>query len=148
MPKKTEQHKKSVVKHVPEIKKSPIMSVRKRNGSVMPYDAEHIVSAVQKAMKSTGEGGLKEAEYIARKVESELKRIGKIVKDFVPTVEGIQDVVERELILEEYVKTAKSYILYREERARLRGTQGEVPEEVKKLVEEGNKYFRNPMSEF
>jgi ribonucleoside-diphosphate reductase alpha chain len=148
MPKKTEQHKKSVVKHVPEIKKSAVMSVRKRNGSVMPYDADHIVSAVNKAMKSTGEGGQKEAEYIARKVESELKRIAKLVKDFVPTVEGIQDIVERELILEEYVKTAKAYILYREERARVREAHGEIPEKVKQLVNEGKNYFRNPMSEF
>lgn len=147
MPKKTTQ-KKGSLKPAPEVKKGLVMSVRKRNGSIVAYDAERVANAVYKAMRSTGEGERKEAEYIARKVESELKRIGKIVKDFVPTVEGIQDIVERELILEEYVKTAKAYILYREERARFREVQGEVPAVVKKLVEEGNKYFRNPMSEF
>lgn len=144
MPKKTKQAKKPTV----PVKKNPIRSVRKRNGSIVPYDIEHVIHAVSKAMAATGEGERKEAEYIARKVESELKRIAKLVKDFVPTVEGIQDIVERELILEEYVKTAKAYILYREERARVREEQGEIPEEVKKLVHEGKKYFRNPMSEF
>lgn len=131
-----------------EVKKNQIMSVRKRNGTVLPYDIEHVVSAVFKAMASTGEGERKEAEYIARKVESELKRIAKLVKDFIPTVEGIQDIVEKELILEEYVKTAKAYILYREERARARDEKGDIPPEVKKYVAEGRKYFRNPMSEF
>lgn len=133
---------------VTEVKKGPIGSVRKRNGAIVPFDIEHIVTAVFKAMRSTGEGERKEAEYIARKVQSELSRIAKLVKDFIPTVEGIQDIVERELILEEYVKTAKAYILYREERARARSSQGEIPEQVKKLVAEGRKYFRNPMSEF
>lgn len=144
MQKSTKQAKRTIA--VPH--KSPIVSVRKRNGSIVEFDIEHIVSAVYKAMRSTGEGERKEAEYIARKVESELKRISKLVKDFIPTVEGIQDIVEKELILEEYVKTAKAYILYREERARAREKQGEIPEEVKKMVIEGKKYFRNPMSEF
>lgn len=144
MSKSSEQHKKIAT----VIKKIAITSVRKRNGSIVPFDIEHINSAVYKAMRSTGEGERKEAEYIARKVQSELTRISKLVKDFIPTVEGIQDTVERELILEEFVKTAKSYILYREERSRVRATKGEIPEKVKQLVAEGKKYFRNPMSEF
>lgn len=135
-------------KGVEDAKKTAVISVRKRNGAVAPFDIEHITSAVFKAMRSTGEGERKEAEYIARKVESELRRVSKLVKEFIPTVEGIQDIVEKELILEEYVKTAKSYILYREERARARDQKGEIPEEVKKMVAEGRTYFRNPMSEF
>ena len=144
MQKSIEQEKKGVE----DTKKLVVTSVRKRNGSVSPFDVEHITSAVFKAMRSTGEGERKEAEYIARKVESELKKIAKLIKDFIPTVEGIQDIVEKELILEEYVKTAKAYILYREERSRAREKKGEIPEEVKKMVAEGRTYFRNPMSEF
>lgn len=142
--------KKSKQVKVPtaEIKKGPILSVRKRNGEIVPYDIEHIVSAVYKAMRSTGEGERKEAEFIARKVQSELARVSKLVKEFTPSVEGIQDIVEKELILEEFVKTAKAYILYREERARARQTIGEIPDRVKKLVSESKKYFRNAMSEF
>lgn len=130
------------------VKKVVSMSVRKRNGLVVPFDGEHISSAVLKALQATNEGERKESDYIARKVESELKRISKLVKDFVPTVEGIQDIVEKELILEDFVKTAKAYILYREERSRAREELGEIPENVKKYVAEGKKYFRNPMSEF
>ncbi|MFA6407848.1 MAG: ATP cone domain-containing protein [Candidatus Paceibacterota bacterium] len=144
MPKKTKPSKNPPV----EIRRSPVLSVRKRNGSTVPYDIEHIVSAVYKAMRSTGEGERKEAEFIARKVQSELGRVSKLVKGFVPTVEGIQDIVEKELILEEFVKTAKAYILYREERARARQTFGEIPEKVKKLVAESKKYFRTDLGEF
>ncbi len=144
MPKKNKPTKNAT----PEVKKGPISSVRKRNGETVPYDIEQIVSAVYKAMRSTGEGERKEAEFIARKVQSELARVAKLVKDFIPTVEGIQDTVEKELILEEFVKTAKAYILYREERARARQTVGTVPEKVRELVVESKKYFRNAMAEF
>lgn len=148
MSKNINQSKKAVTKPVVVARKSPIMSVRKRNGAIVPFDIDHISSAVYKAMRSTGEGEHKEADFIARKVESELKRVSKLVKEFIPTVEGVQDTVEKELILEDFVKTAKAYILYREERARAREEKGEIPEEVKKYVAEGKKYFRNPMSEF
>jgi len=139
---------KQASKPAPQVKNRLEMSVKKRSGEVVPYDIEHIVSAVYKAMQSSKEGERKEAEYIARKVQSELIRIGKLFKGFVPTVEGIQDIVEKELILEEFVKTAKGYILFRERRARARDAKGDIPEEVKKSVAEGKKYFRNPMSEF
>ncbi len=142
------KNSKPIKNAVVESKKGPILSVRKRNGEIVPYDIEHVVSAVYKAMRSTGEGERKEAEFIARKVQSELSRVAKLVKDFIPTVEGIQDTVEKELILEEFVKTAKAYILYREERARARQTVGAIPEKVKNLVAESKKYFRNAMSEF
>lgn len=144
MPKKNEPAKKIAT----VVTKGPVMSVRKRNGVIVPYDIEQVVSAVYKAMRSTGEGERKEAEYIARKVQSDLVRASKLSKDFIPTVEGIQDTVEKELILEEFVKTAKAYILYREERARVRQTFGEIPQKVKKLVAESKKYFRTELGEF
>lgn len=142
---------KSSKKTTKPAKKSPkslIMNVRKRDGSLVEYSRERIAHAVQKAMEATGEGGEKEAEFISRKVESELKRIGRVFKDFVPSVEGIQDIVEKELILEEYATTAKSYILYREERARMRRHSSAVPERVQKLAKESKEYFRNSLSEF
>ncbi|PIY57767.1 MAG: ribonucleoside-triphosphate reductase [Candidatus Yonathbacteria bacterium CG_4_9_14_0_2_um_filter_47_74] len=125
-----------------------LKNVRKRDGSLAHFDVTRVSKAVSKAMQATGEGTQKEAEYIGRKIVSELKRIDKLVKDFVPTVEGIQDIVERELILEDFVKTAKAYILYREERTKVRKQKGEIPEKVRKLTREGKKYFRNILAEF
>ncbi len=125
-----------------------VKSVLKRDGSVVPFQIERIVLAINKAMIQTGEGSEAEARLVANKVLADLVRIVKKHKNFVPTVEGIQDSVEKELILSEYVKTAKSYILYREKRSKLREKGLHVPEKVKKMASESKKYFRNPLGEF
>jgi ribonucleoside-diphosphate reductase alpha chain len=138
--------KKAATKKI--VRKSPISKVLKRDGSVVDYDIDRIVGAIHKAMIQTGEGDLKEAEFIARKVESELKKVAKYAKSFVPSVEGVQDLVEQQLMAEDYTTTAKSYILYREERSRMRKVMAPVPEKVRKLTEESRKYFRNPLAEF
>ena len=128
--------------------KGPIKKIQKRDGSIVLFELERIANAVNKAMVAAEEGTEKDAEYIARKVHSELLKISKIVKNFIPGVEAIQDIVEKELIFEEFAKTAKTYILYRDERARLRKIGVGVPEKVRKLTEEGKKYFKNPLAEF
>lgn len=126
-----------------------VPSIQKRNGAVMPFDFQKIISAVHKAMIATGEGSREEAEMVAHKVAADAVRIAKKYKNFLPTVEGIQDEVERQLILSDYVQTAKAYILYRQERARLRTMGLVVPESVKKLAQESAQYFEgNPLGEF
>jgi ribonucleoside-diphosphate reductase alpha chain len=140
-----------IAKSSKSTKKSPIIikEVKKRDGTTVPFDISRISNAIRKAMVASGEGTEKEAEYIARKVLSELKRISKLVgMEFIPTVEGIQDIIEKELILEDFAKTVKAYILYRQEHSKIREERGEVPEKVKKLTKEGKKYFRNTLAEF
>jgi hypothetical protein len=125
-----------------------IKQVQKRNGELVPFDSERITLAVHKAMIAANEGSLEEAEMVANKVLADLVRISKKHPNFTPTVEGIQNSVEKELMLSEYVATAKAFILYREERTRLRQKGIEVPEKVKKLASESKKYFKNPLGEF
>lgn len=125
-----------------------VKKVQKRDGSVVDFDTQRIVTAIYKAMIQTGEGSEKEAEMVANKVFAELVRITKKHKSFVPTVEGIQDTVEKELILSDYVKTAKAYILYREKRAKLREKGLQVPEKVKKLAALSKQYFKGSLGEF
>lgn len=127
---------------------SIVKFMQKRNGSVVAFDLEKIVNAINKAMVSTGEGSLEEAELVTNKVLGELVKISKKFKNFVPTVEGTQDIVEKELILSDYIQTAKHYILYRAERTKLRSQGVEVPEKVRNLTAESKKYFRNPLGEF
>ncbi|MBI2096058.1 MAG: ribonucleoside-triphosphate reductase [Candidatus Taylorbacteria bacterium] len=122
--------------------------VRKRDGTVVPFDINKIKNALYKAMIQTGEGSEEEAAVVANKVYADLIRITKKYKNFIPEVEGIQDTVEAELILSEYVRTAKAYILYREKRAKLREKGFHVPAHVKKLAAESKRYFRNPLGEF
>src|SRR3990167_2036124 len=124
-----------------------VKKVQKRDGKIVDFDFERIVVAVNKAMTASEEGSLEEAELVATKVLADLVRTVKKHKNFVPTVEGIQDSVEKELILSEYVNTSKNYILYRQRRSELREKGIIVPEKVKELVAESKKYFRNPLGE-
>ncbi|HET8581239.1 MAG TPA: ATP cone domain-containing protein [Candidatus Paceibacterota bacterium] len=126
-----------------------LTKIQKRDGRIAPFDFGKIVTAIEKAMKETGEGGPEDALLVAQKVAGETARIAKTYKNFMPTVEGLQDEVERQLILSDYVNTAKSYILYRAEHAKMREELGEVPAHVQKLAEESASYFKNnPLGEF
>ena len=125
-----------------------IKSVQKRDGEIIPFEIEKITNAINKAMLAGSEGSQEEALLVAKKVVGEIEKKTKENKDFIPKVEFIQDVVEQQLMLSDYVKASKNYILYREERARLRASGVSVSERVKKLTDESKKYFRNPLSEF
>lgn len=129
--------------------KKYIPNIQKRDGRVMDFDFDKVVLAISKAMSASNEGSQDEAVVVAHKVAGEMMRIGKTYKNFLPTVEGCQDEVERQLMLSDYVGTAKNYILFRAERSKQRDELGEVPEHVKKLAEESHQYFKNnPLGEF
>jgi ribonucleoside-triphosphate reductase (thioredoxin) len=125
-----------------------IKVVQKRAGQIVPFDLDRVVNAINKAMIASGEGSFEEAEMVANQVYADLVRISKKHPNFVPTVEGIQNSVEKVLMLSEYVSTAKGYILYREKRSALRYKGIEVPEKVKKLAADSKQYFKNPLGEF
>ena len=125
-----------------------IKSVKKRDGQIVDFDLSKIITAINKSMTITGEGSIEEAELVANKVLAELVKIAKKFKDFIPDVEGIQDIVERELILSEYVKSSKEYIIYRQERSKLRIVGVQVPPKVKKLAADSKAYFKNQLGEF
>lgn len=126
-----------------------VPQIQKRDGSIVPFDFAKIARAIHMGMVTTNEGSPEEAEMVAHRVVADVVRIAKKYKNFLPTVEGVQDEVERQLILSDYVKTAKHYILYREERTRLRKNTTAIPAHVRKLAEDSSKYFEgNPLGEF
>jgi len=124
--------------------------IKKRDGQIVPFDLSKISHAVLKALNNTGEGSEKDADLIAKKVAKDLLKLRRASRDenFMPYVEMVQDLVEEELMLQDFVKTAKAYILYRDKRAALRAEVGEVPEEVREKVVESKTYFRNSLAEF
>ncbi len=130
--------------------KTTILHVRKRDLSVAPFDMERIYKAVLKAMEQTREGTEKQADQVVRAVVRDLERLAKSMKgaEFTPAVETIQDLVEEELMLHDFTKTAKAYILYREERSKVRKAQGLISPEFRKKVQESAKYFATPYNEF
>ena len=131
-----------------------IKSVRKRTGEVVPFDFARITHAVLKAFEVTGEGSEQEAQIVAVKVFKTLLGLREELVSqnhkavFLPTVEMTQDLVERELMQEGFVDTAKKYILYRSKRSELRATFGPISEAVRQAVEESSKYFSSPYSEY
>ncbi|MEK7552224.1 MAG: ATP cone domain-containing protein [Patescibacteria group bacterium] len=125
-----------------------IKSIQKRNGEIVAFDMGKIINAINKAMIASHEGSEEEAALVANKVLADLVRISKKYKNFVPTVEGLQDSVEKELMVSEYINTAKNYILYRQERTRVREQSEMVPLEVKQKIAESSKYFKTPYQEF
>lgn len=126
-----------------------IPQIEKRDGRIVPFSFEKIVAAIHKSMLTNEEGSFEDAVLVAHQVAGELARFAKKYKNFLPTVEGMQDAVEKHLIINDYVKTAKGYILYRDKRAQLRKTEIEVPESVRKLADESKKYFNgNSLGEF
>jgi ribonucleoside-triphosphate reductase len=87
--------------------------VRKRDGKLEPFDQERITNAIWKAAKAVGGKDRDEAKRLSDHVLAELgKRFGE---DGVPTVEEIQDSVEKMLIENGNARTAKAYILYRKQ---------------------------------
>lgn len=129
--------------------KKYIPRIQKRDGRIVDFEFDKVVSAIHKAMVASNEGSHDEAIVVAHKVAGEMVRIARTYKNFLPTVEGCQDEVERQLMLSDYVAASKSYILYRAKRSEIRKEQGEVPEHVKELAEESKKHFKNnPLGEF
>lgn len=129
-------------------KVSLIKEVQKRNGQIVPFDIERIANAIHKAMIATGEGSREEAEMVANSVYAELVRISKKHPNFMPTVEGIQNTVEKELMQSDYLPTAKNYILYRQDRTKAREQNAMVSLDVRKKMAESSKYFKTPYQEF
>ncbi|MEI6563557.1 MAG: ATP cone domain-containing protein [bacterium] len=99
-----------------------LTSIVKRNGNLVTYDRERITSAIFKATASTGAPDRALAELLAEQVEKALAVAYH--GDMLPSVEDIQDIVEKCLIENQQVKLARNYIAYRQQRAMLRATKG------------------------
>jgi ribonucleoside-triphosphate reductase len=110
-----------------------IKQIRKRNKKLVPFDKEKITEAIWKAAQSVGGKDRKTAERLARKVVTILEF--QYGEKEIPTVEEIQDIVERVLIKSGRAKTAKAYILYREQKAKIRETKKVMVDAINTISE-------------
>lgn len=104
---------------------SPIQKIKKRNGDVVDFNQEKITEAIWKAVQAVGGTNKEMAHQISNQVSAVLEVFFKDAST-VPTVEQIQDLVEKILIEGGHAKTAKAYILYRAEHKNIRHTQEEI----------------------
>jgi len=112
-------------------KKNKIEKVKKRDGSIADLDQSRIYKAVYKAVTATGEGDGKKSRKVSKRVVKLLNR--RFNKGEVPQVEQIQDIVEEVMILEGLVEAAKAFILYREQRRKIREAAEVVDESTVKV---------------
>ncbi|MFQ6087261.1 MAG: ATP cone domain-containing protein, partial [Candidatus Bathyarchaeia archaeon] len=98
-----------------------IKKIRKRDGRIVDFDPDKIAEAIWKAAKAIGGRdralSVKLADQVVEALEKQL-RPGEV-----PTVEQVQDLVEKTLIEKGHARTAKAYILYRQKRAEIRKTK-------------------------
>jgi len=109
-----------------EEKTFKILKIRKRDGRIVEFAPEKITNAIYKAAQSIA---VKEGRTTDKKIAEELTNKAVTILEYqfsekeVPTVEEVQDIVEKVLIKSGHAKTAKAYILYRQQRAKLRETK-------------------------
>jgi len=113
-----------------EIKNS-VEKVLKRDGRIVAFEQEKIEEAIHKAVVAADQGDGEVSKKVTEKVISLLNRRFKIGE--IPNIEQIQDVVEEALMLEDLVETAKSYILYRDQRRAIREAAKAVDESSEKI---------------
>jgi len=117
--------------------KNKITKVQKRDGAIVEFDQTRITNAIFKALTATTQGDGKRSKRLSDRVVQFLNR--RFKKEEIPHVEQIQDIIEEVLILEGLVETAKTYILYREQRRRIREAVAVVDESteiVDKYIQE------------
>ncbi|HSB50817.1 MAG TPA: adenosylcobalamin-dependent ribonucleoside-diphosphate reductase [Nitrosopumilaceae archaeon] len=102
-----------------------IGQIRKRNGSIDPFNREKISNAIYKALAATSDPDRKLADELADGVITRLIEHGFSASQ-PPSVEDIQDLVESTLIEKGHSNIAKAYILYRHERRKLRDEKMKV----------------------
>lgn len=95
-----------------------VSQIIKRSGEIVSFDHQKIMNAIFKATEAIGEPDMELAEKLSLDVAARLNK--KFNSRTIPAVEEIQDMVEEVLIGNRQIRTAKAYILYRDQRSRLR----------------------------
>jgi len=105
--------------------------IRKRDGRLDVFGEEKIESAIQKAVRAVGGDDMEKASHITRQIVGILEVIYKDGR--IPTVENVQDLVEKILIENGHAKVAKAYILYRKQHEALRRTREFMQESIESI---------------
>lgn len=117
-------------------------SVVKRDGRIVPFDADRIEHALERCYASLGVEPQTPISEITHQVVNVVA-----AKYDLPTVEGVQDIVEMALQAAGEYEAAKHYILYRAEHAKMR-VKRPVPPEVREAFAESDKYFPTQLQKF
>ena len=113
------------------------MEVKKRDGRIVPFNEEKIVNAILKAFKQV-DGNI--SEYAVNKAMNIASYIHGYYEDVeeIPEIEEIQDLVEKGLMTTKRKDVAKAYMLYREERNKIRIKNSQLIQNIAEKLEASN----------
>ena len=106
--------------------------VKKRDGRIVDFDSSKIINAVLAAFKEV-DGEI--SDYAKSKAQNIADYIeGYYIEDndaYIPNIEDIQDLVEKGLMSSKRKDVAKAYVLYREERNKIRNANSKLTKTIK-----------------
>ena len=120
--------------------KTTFQTIQKRDGRVVPFELDKITAAIFKAAQSVGGQDVHKSEALAQAVVQYLIEEKHIL---LPTVEEVQDAVEKILIENGHAKTAKAFILYRDRRTRIRDGKSDLMDAMAEILVETNRENAN-----
>lgn len=103
-----------------------ISKIRKRDNSIVEFDENKITEAIWKAAQAVGGKDKELSKELADEVVSIVNE--RFSEDNIPSVEDVQDIIEKVLTEEGHYTTVKSYILYRQQQKKLRATENTMLE--------------------
>ncbi|MBI5332762.1 MAG: adenosylcobalamin-dependent ribonucleoside-diphosphate reductase [Candidatus Aenigmarchaeota archaeon] len=97
-----------------------VKRIMKRDGKIAAFSKDKITDAIFKAAEQVGGRDRKLADDLTAEIERILEKRSTEQRNYIPTVEEVQDLVEKVLMEQGHAKTAKAYIIYRQERSKIR----------------------------
>lgn len=114
--------------------------IKKRDGRETVFDPAKITEAIFKAAHAVGGENRQKALELTLEV---MKELGERYEGEIFTVEDVQDIVEKVLIEQGHARTAKAYILYRDQRTRYREAKSDLMDIVEEILKETNRENAN-----
>lgn len=118
------------------------MVVIKRNNSLVDFDLNKIKVAISKAMKECDKYNKADLDKVVEKIDNEISDWDKEYNEDLIHIEDIQDIIENQLMKNGLTEVAKAYILYRDNRRKIRDEQAHLYKEsqdrIKEIIEMKN----------
>jgi ribonucleoside-diphosphate reductase alpha chain len=123
-----------------------VLTVKKRNGDIVAFDLSRIVNAIFRCMTIDLQRTEAESTITSNSIAEQVQNLLKFNPQPID-VEEIQNRVETQLMARGEYDVAKSYIIFREQKRKLREVS-DIPEEVVEAFKQNDKYFAHPIQQF
>lgn len=119
-----------------------MLKIKKRDGRIVAFNEQKIINAIEKAFMSVDEKITEYAHEKATNIAAYIRGYYEDVEE-IPEIEEIQDLVEKGLMATKRKDVAKAYVLYREERNKIRNQKTELMKNIHDKLEASNVQNQN-----